>query len=60
MDSNQFNLEDDEQLNQSSSDAYRLRNLEEARQQEALRQQEDSDAATQEAVSYTHLRAHET
>ena len=49
MDSNQFNLEgDDEQLNQSSSDAYRLRSLEEAQQQEALRQQEESDAAIQD------------
>ena len=47
MDSNQFNLEDDEQLNESSSDAYRLQNLEEARQQEAIRQQTESDAAIQ-------------
>jgi len=48
MDSNQFNLENDEQLNETSSDAFRLRNLEEARQQEALRQQAESDAAIQE------------
>lgn len=47
-DSNQFNLEDDEELNESSSDAFRIELVEEAERQEAERQLTESDAAIQE------------